>query len=110
MVFRTASAIAALMIWLGVSGGKAWAQYYPPAQAYPPYQAYPPQGYYPRHGYRPLPPVVDDDDDDDMVYDLQGRPLPPHAGAKPQANKPPGGRYDYRDLSPRDGEDSEPYY
>jgi lipoprotein-anchoring transpeptidase ErfK/SrfK len=59
-------------------------------------------------GYRP--PVVDDDDDDDMVYDLEGRPLPPGAVAKPQANKPPGGRYDYRDLPPRDDEDYEPYY
>src|SRR5262245_58278509 len=75
MVFRTVSAIAALLICVGASGGKALAQYYPPAQAYPPPQAYPPQGYYPRQGYRPLPPVVDDDDD--MVYDLQDRPLPP---------------------------------
>jgi lipoprotein-anchoring transpeptidase ErfK/SrfK len=108
MVFRTVSAIAALMIWLGASGGKALAQYYPPVQAYPPPQAYPPQGYYPRQGYRP--PVVDDDDDDDMIYDLEGRPLPPGAIAKPQANKPPGGRYDYRDLPPRDDEDYEPYY
>jgi hypothetical protein len=71
MVFRTASAIAALMIWLEASGGKALAQYYPPVQAYPLPQAYPPQGYYPRQGYRP--PVVDDDDDDDMVYDLEAR-------------------------------------
>src|SRR6266480_533442 len=108
MVFRTASAIAALMIWLEATGGKALAQYYPPAQAYPPPQAYPPQAYYPREGYRP--PVVDDDDD--MVYDLEGRPLPPGPGAKPQANKPPGGRYGspdrqwgYRDLPPQGGED-----
>jgi lipoprotein-anchoring transpeptidase ErfK/SrfK len=115
MVFRTASAIAALMIWLGASGGKASAQYYPPAQAYPPPQAYPPQGYYPRQGYRP--PVVDDDDDDDMVYDLEGRPLPPSAVAKPQANKPPGERYGspgrrwgYREPPPQGGEDYEPYY
>src|SRR5262249_36048229 len=100
MVFRTVSAIAALMIWLGASGGKALAQYYPPVQAYPP------QGYYPRQGYRA--PVVDDDDD--MVYDLEGRPLPPGTLAKPQANKTPGGRYDYRDLSPPDGEDYEPYF
>jgi lipoprotein-anchoring transpeptidase ErfK/SrfK len=114
MVFRTVSAIAALLIFLGASGGKALAQYYPPVQAYPPPQAYPPQGYYPRQGYRP--PVVDDDDDDDIVYDLQGRPLPPSAVAKPQANKAPGGRYSdgrqrgYRDLPPRDDEDYEPYY
>src|SRR5215475_7002509 len=115
MVFRTVSATAALLISLGASGGKASAQYYPPVQAYPLPQAYPPQGYYPRHGYRP--PVVDDDDDDDMVYDLEGRPLPPGAVAKPQANKPSGGRYGspdprwgYRDLPPQRGEDYEPYY
>jgi lipoprotein-anchoring transpeptidase ErfK/SrfK len=114
MVFRTASAIAALMIWLGASGGKALAQYYPPAQAYPPSQAYPPQGYYPRQDYRPLPLVVDDDADDDLVYDLQGRPLPPLAVAKPQPNKAPGRPYpdgrSYRDLPPRDAEDYQPYY
>src|SRR5262249_671651 len=89
MVFRTVSAIAALLICVGASGGKALAQYYPPAQAYPPPRAYPPQGYYPRQGYRPLPPVVDDDDDDDMVYDLQDRPLPPGPAAEPQPATPP---------------------
>src|SRR5262249_32021426 len=120
MVFRTVSATAALLISLGASGRKAWAQYYPPVQAYPLPQAYPPQGYYPRQGYRP--PVVDDDDDDDMVYDLEGRPLPPGAVAKPQANKPPGGRYrsagtyrdgrqrGYRDVPQQGGNDYEPYY
>src|SRR6266516_33633 len=114
MVFRTVSAIAALLIFFGASGGKALAQYYPPVQAYPPPQAYPPQGYYPRQGYRP--PVVDDDDDDDMVYDLEGDPLSPRAVAKPQSNKAPGGPYPdgrqrgYRDLPPRDDEDYEPYY
>jgi lipoprotein-anchoring transpeptidase ErfK/SrfK len=113
MVFRTASALAALMIWLVASGGKAPAQYYPPVQAYPPSQAYPPQVYYPRQGYRP--PVVDDDDTDDMLYDLQGRPLPPRAVAKPLPNKAPGGQYHdgrqwgYRDL-PRQDDDYEPYY
>jgi lipoprotein-anchoring transpeptidase ErfK/SrfK len=112
MVFRTVSAIAALLIFFGASGGKALAQYYPPVQAYPPPQAYPPQGYYPRQGYRP--PVVDDDDDDDMVYDLEGRPLPPGAGAKPQANKPPGRQYGspdrQRGLPPQSGEDYDRYY
>jgi lipoprotein-anchoring transpeptidase ErfK/SrfK len=112
MVFRMVSAIAALLIFFGALGGKALAQYYSPVQAYPPPQAYPPQGYYPRQGYRP--PVIDDDDDDDIVYDLQGRPLPPSAVAKPQVA--PGGRYSggrqrgYRDLPPRDDEDYEPYY
>src|SRR5262249_42954996 len=114
MVFGGVRARAALVIVFGASGGKALAQYYPPVQAYPPPQAYPPQGYYPRQGYRP--PVVDDEDDDDMVYDLEGRPLPPRAVAKPQPNKAVGGRYPdgrqrgYRDLPPRDDEDYEPYY
>ena len=60
MVFRTAGAIATLVIGLGGAGGQALAQYYPPPQTYPP-QAYPPpQGYAPR---QPLPPVGDADDD-----------------------------------------------
>src|SRR5262249_7343869 len=84
MIFRTVSAIAALMICVGALGGRALAQYYPPAQPYPPSQVYPPGGYYPRQGYSPLPPVVDDDADDDMLYDLPDRPLPP----EPPANKP----------------------
>src|SRR5262245_10446758 len=88
MVFRTAGAIAALLIGLGVSGGEALAQYYPPAQPYPPPQAYPPpQGYPP---YRA--PVADADEN--QLYDLQGRPLPP-AAVGPQATEPaaPGPRY-----------------
>jgi lipoprotein-anchoring transpeptidase ErfK/SrfK len=88
MDFRTAGAIATLLIGLGASGGEALAQYYPPAQAYPP--AYPPpQGYPP---YRPLPPAADADDN--QLYDLQGRPLPP-AGVGSQATEPaaPGVRY-----------------
>src|SRR5262245_35362280 len=87
MVFRTAGAIAALLIGLGASG-EALAQYYPPAQPYPPPQAYPPpQGYPP---YRA--PVADADDN--QLYDLQGRPLPP-AAVGPQATEPaaPGPRY-----------------
>jgi lipoprotein-anchoring transpeptidase ErfK/SrfK len=121
MVFRTVSAIAALLVCLGASGGKALAQYYPPAQAYPPPQAYPPQIYYPRQSYRPLPPVVDDDADDDMVYDLTDHPFPKGAAVEPQAKKPfpPGGyrdgRQGYRDLPPQGDEDYEsagtrPYY
>jgi lipoprotein-anchoring transpeptidase ErfK/SrfK len=87
MVFRTAGAIAALLIGLGASG-EALAQYYPPAQPYPPPQAYPPpQGYPP---YRPSAA----DADDNQLYDLQGRPLPP-AAVGPQATEPaaPGPRY-----------------
>src|SRR5262245_22875906 len=110
MIFRTVSAIAALMICVGALGGRALAQYYPPAQPYPPSQVYPPEGNYPRQGYPPLPPVVDDDADDDMLYDLPDRPLPP----EPQATKPrsprtyrDGRQWDYRDLPPSD-EDYEP--
>ncbi len=77
MVFRTAGAVATLLIGLGASAGDALAQYYPPAQAYPP----------PAQGYRPLPPVADADDN--QIYDLQGRPLPP-AAVEPVA---PGARY-----------------
>src|SRR5262245_30943796 len=87
MVFRTAGAIAALLIGLGASG-EALAQYYPPAQPYSPPQAYPPpQGYPP---YRA--PVADADDN--QLYYLQGRPLPP-AAVGPQATEPaaPGPRY-----------------
>jgi lipoprotein-anchoring transpeptidase ErfK/SrfK len=87
MVFRTAGAIAALLTGLGLSGGGASAQYYPPAQAYPPPQAYPPAQGYP--AYRPLPPVADADDN--QIYDLQGRPIPP-AAVEPVAPAP---RYGY---------------
>src|SRR5215831_17550647 len=88
MVFRTAGAIAALLIGLGALGGEALAQYYPPAQPYPPPQAYPPP-----QGYPPYRPSVADADDN-QLYDLQGRPLPP-AAVGPQATEPaaPGPRY-----------------
>ena len=88
MIFRTAGAIATLLIGLG-GAGEALAQYYPPAQAYPP-QAYPPrQGYPPR---QPLPPVADDDEDAPPLNApvLQGPALPP-LGVGPQANEPPTG-------------------
>jgi lipoprotein-anchoring transpeptidase ErfK/SrfK len=107
MVFRTAGAIATLLIGLGASAGDALAQYYPPAQAYPPPQAYPPaQGYPP---YRPLPPVADVDDN--QIYDLHGRPIPPAAvePAAPAARYGRGGPADeaaapppaYRDPPPQ---------
>jgi lipoprotein-anchoring transpeptidase ErfK/SrfK len=88
MVFRTAGAIAALLIGLAASRGEALAQYYPPAQPYPPPQAYPPP-----QGYPPYRPSVADADDN-QLYDLQGRPLPP-AAVGPQATEParPGPRY-----------------
>jgi lipoprotein-anchoring transpeptidase ErfK/SrfK len=93
MVFRTAGAIAALLIGLGASGGEALAQYYPPPQAYPP-QAYPPQAYPPPQGYRPS--VADADDN--QLYDLQGRPLPP--GTVPQATEPAAPAPRYGNASP----------
>ena len=74
MVFRTAGAIAALLIGLGMSAGDTFAQYYTPGQ--------PPQGYLPS---RPLPPIADADDN--QIYDLQGRPLPP-AAVEPVAPAP----------------------
>jgi lipoprotein-anchoring transpeptidase ErfK/SrfK len=74
MIFRTAGAVAALMLGFAASGDhQAFAQYYP-SQAYPPQQAYP-------RPYRPLPPLAAADDDlppyDQPV--VQGRPLPPAA-------------------------------
>src|SRR5215469_16338565 len=90
MVFRTAGAIAALLIGLGTPGGEALAQYYPPDQAYPPSQAYPPP-----QGYRPS--VADADDN--QLYDLQGRPLPP-AAVGPQATEPVAPAPRYGNTSP----------
>jgi lipoprotein-anchoring transpeptidase ErfK/SrfK len=81
MVFRTAGAIATLLLGLGGPGGQALAQYYPP-QAYPPSQGYQPP-------YRPLPPV--DVADDPQPYDppiVQSRPLPP-AAIGPQVDELP---------------------
>src|SRR5499427_340263 len=78
MVFRTAGAIAALLIGLGTPGGEALAQYYPPAQ-----------------GYRPS--VADADDN--QLYDLQGRPLPP-AAVGPQATEPAAPAPRYGNTSP----------
>jgi lipoprotein-anchoring transpeptidase ErfK/SrfK len=90
MVFRTAGAIAALLIGLGTPGGEALAQYYPPTQAYPAPQAYPPPP-----GYRPS--VADADDN--QLYDLQGRPLPP-AAVGPQATEPVAPAPRYGNASP----------
>jgi lipoprotein-anchoring transpeptidase ErfK/SrfK len=107
MVFRTAGAIASLLLGLGGPSGlaqQALAQYYPPSQAYPPPQAYPPSQGYPSQGYQPpyrsLPPV-DVADDDAPFYDPPiGRPSPPAAilpppALGPQATEPlplPGAR------------------
>jgi len=86
MVFRTAGAIATLLIGLG---GQALAQYYPPAQAYPP-QAYPPPQGYPSP--QPIPPVADAEDEAPPINApvVQGPALPP-IGVGPQWNGPPAG-------------------
>jgi hypothetical protein len=76
MVFRTAGAVAMLLIGLEGAGGQALAQYYPAPQAYP-RQAYPPpQGSPPS---RPLPPLVDANDDAPVYGSPTGRLLPPAA-------------------------------
>jgi len=93
MVFRTAGAMAMLLIGLESAGGQAFAQYYPAPQAYP-RQAYPPpQGSPPS---RPLPPVVDANDDAPVYSSPAGRPLPPAAVTNEPL--PPLGAY--RDVPP----------
>jgi lipoprotein-anchoring transpeptidase ErfK/SrfK len=89
MNFRTAGALATLLLGLAGPGDQATAQYYPPAQAYPP-QTYPPQRSYPP--YRPAPGL--EEDDDAPFYDppmVQRRPLPPPGVAGPQVADPPPG-------------------
>src|SRR5262249_50054987 len=108
MIFRTVSAIAALMICVGALGGRALAQHYPPAQPYPPSLVYPPEGYYPRQGYPPLPPVVDDDADADVLYDLPDRRLPPGprgGAAKIQRIAQDAPRWPERNTKGREGRD-----
>jgi lipoprotein-anchoring transpeptidase ErfK/SrfK len=82
MVFRTAGAIAMLLIGLEGAGGQALAQYYPAPQAYPP--------------SRPLPPVTDANDDAPVYSSPAGRPLPPAAVTNEPL--PPLGAY--RDVPP----------
>jgi lipoprotein-anchoring transpeptidase ErfK/SrfK len=83
MVFRTAGAVATLLIGLAGPGGQALAQYYPPPQAYPPPPAYPPAHVYPPQ--RQLPPM-NADDDDPPVYRLpRGTTVPPES-----LDPPPG--------------------
>jgi lipoprotein-anchoring transpeptidase ErfK/SrfK len=93
MVFRTAGAVAMLLIGLEGAGGQALAQYYPAPQAYP-RQAYPPpQGSPPS---RPPPPVVDANDDAPVYGSPTGRLLPPAAVTNEPL--PPLGAY--RDVPP----------
>ncbi len=71
MTFRTAGAIATLLLGLGGSGSPALAQFYPPPPAYPPPQANPPSlGHTPQR-------LIPADADGEQLYDAQGRPLPP---------------------------------
>jgi hypothetical protein len=103
MFLRVASVVGVLLIGLvidltidlGVSGGQALAQYYPPPPAYPP-QSYPPQSYpsqsYP--GGRQLPPPVQADQDDDL--DALG---PPRTFGYPATQPPqPGVQYGGRPI------------
>src|SRR5262249_55740375 len=87
MVFRTAGAIATLVIGLGGAGGQALAQYYPPPEAYPSRAYPPPQGY---AAGQSLPSEGDADDDAPPLNApvLQGPPLPP-VDVGPQPNEPP---------------------
>jgi lipoprotein-anchoring transpeptidase ErfK/SrfK len=83
MNFRTAGAVATLLLGVAGAADRATAQYYPPPQAYPP-QTYPPAQNYPP--YRPAPAL--EEDDDARFYDppmVQRRPLPPPSAAGPQA-------------------------
>ncbi len=90
MVFRTAGAVAMLLIGLEGAGGQAIAQ---APQAYP-RQAYPPpQGSLPS---RPLPPVVDVNDDAPVYGSPTGRLLPPAA----MTNEPLPPLGAYRDVPP----------
>ncbi len=96
MAFRTAGAVATLLIGLGGAGGQALAQFYPPPPAYPPPQAYPSAQGYP--AYRALPPAAEADDNAPPLNDaqVQSQPLPPPAAVGPQATEPmppPGARY-----------------
>jgi lipoprotein-anchoring transpeptidase ErfK/SrfK len=91
--------VIGLMIDLGVSGGPALAQYYPPppVQPYPP-QSYPPQSYPAPN--RPLPPVdIDPDDDLDALGPPRtyGYPPPPPGVAY-------GGRAVYPQVYPQDAD------
>ena len=94
MIFRTAGAIATLLLGIASTGGQALAQYYPASPAYPPPQAHPAEQGYPSH--RPLVPVAEGDPQQlydaqgrpVQLYDAQGRPMSP-AAIVPQATEPP---------------------
>jgi lipoprotein-anchoring transpeptidase ErfK/SrfK len=77
MIFRTAGAIATLLLGLGGSGGQALAQFYPPQPAYPPPQAYPPPLANPPSQSHAPQRLIPAEAEGEQLYDAQGRPLPP---------------------------------
>jgi lipoprotein-anchoring transpeptidase ErfK/SrfK len=86
MNFRTAGALATLLLGVALAADQAPAQYYPPPQAYPPQTTRPQQSYPP---YGSAPGL--EEDDDAPFYDppmVRSRPLPPPGVAGPQANAP----------------------
>jgi lipoprotein-anchoring transpeptidase ErfK/SrfK len=101
MFLRTASGVAVLLfglviglvIDLGVPGGRALAQNYPP----PPVQSYPPQSY-PAPVRPPLPMQADPDDDLDALGPPRTFGFP---GGRPP---PPGVQYGGRAVYPQDAD------
>jgi lipoprotein-anchoring transpeptidase ErfK/SrfK len=110
MFLRVASGVAVLtcglaiglMTDLGVPGGQALAQYYPPQ----PVQPYPPQSYpapYPQQSYgRPLPPPIDQDDDLDALGPPRTFGLP--GGRPPPPQQQPGVQYGGRAVYPQEAD------
>src|SRR5436190_2037358 len=102
MNFRTAGALATLLLAATGSADRAAAQYYPAPQAYPP-QSYPPARSYPP--YRPAPVLDDDDDrplyDPPMVQRMQLLPLDVPQAHAPRQQSNVVGRHALR-LSPLD--------
>src|SRR6202163_682679 len=100
MFLRLATVVTVLLIGLGIGltidlgvpGGQALAQYYPP----PPVQPYPPQSY---PGPNRLPPPVQADQDDDL--DALG---PPRTFGFPDNRTPPGVQYGGRGIYPQDAD------
>ena len=83
MIFRTAGAIATLLLGLGGSGSPALAQFYPPPPAYPPPQANPPSlGHTPQR-------LIPADADGEQLYDAQGRSAAPRHCLSPSAARLP---------------------
>jgi lipoprotein-anchoring transpeptidase ErfK/SrfK len=85
MIFRTAGAIATLLLGLGGAGVQALAQYYPASPAYPAAQGHP--------SHRPVAEgaqqqLYDAQGRPVQLYDAQGRPMSP-AAIVPQAIEPP---------------------